>query len=264
MLSIIGCGNLNRRDDGIGVVVARRLRERLARHPVPGVRAFDCGTAGMEVMFAARGSDALLILDACRTGAPAGAIFEVPGEEVARERTPGLSLHDFRWDDALAVGKRIFGAAFPADVRVLLAEAADTGLGLELSASALAAVETLYQRALALAADHAKRRHAGRGEVEVALRRGAVHLSASVWAEYFDGHEAALLLTHERRLLLMPVPAAAGGLLIKQRNAKGDRSIDACEWLRRSGFDDTRDYLLRGHWDQERGGLSLADAAEAS
>ncbi|MEA5514225.1 hydrogenase maturation protease, partial [Nodularia sp. UHCC 0506] len=40
---------------------------------------------------------------------------------------------DFRWDHALAAGRKIFGNDFPQDVTVYLIEAANLDLGLELS-----------------------------------------------------------------------------------------------------------------------------------
>lgn len=132
MYTVIGCGNLNRSDDGVGVVVARRLMQRCA--PWAGrVRVFDAGTGGMEVMFQARGARRLVIVDACRSGAAPGTVFRVPGEVLRQDYAPSMSLHDFRWDHALAVGRRIFRDDFPADVAVYLVEAASLALGLALS-----------------------------------------------------------------------------------------------------------------------------------
>jgi hydrogenase maturation protease len=133
MLTIIGCGNLNRNDDGVGVIIAQRLQQYLAQNPHPKIRVFDCGTAGMEVIFQARGSERLIILDASCTGSEAGAIFKVPGKELEALPEPSYNLHDFRWDHALAAGRKIFGDDFPQEVTVYLIEAANLDLGLELS-----------------------------------------------------------------------------------------------------------------------------------
>ena len=133
MLTIIGCGNLNRNDDGVGVIIAQRLQQYLAQNPHPKIRVFDCGTAGMEVIFQARGSEKLIILDASCTGSEAGAIFKVPGNELEALPEPSYNLHDFRWDHALAAGRKIFGDDFPQEVTVYLIEAANLDLGLELS-----------------------------------------------------------------------------------------------------------------------------------
>ncbi len=133
MLTIIGCGNLNRSDDAVGVLIAQRLQQYLTEHPHPHVRVYDCGTAGMEVMFQARGSKQLVIIDASSTGSEPGAVFKVPGKELEALPEPSYSLHDFRWDNALAAGRKIFKDDFPSLVTVYLIEAENLGLGLELS-----------------------------------------------------------------------------------------------------------------------------------
>lgn len=133
MLSIIGCGNLTRSDDGVGVVVARRLMESAAICTRSDVSVFDAGTGGMEVMFKARGARKLVIVDASRSGSEPGAIFTVPGDELERGYQPVYSLHDFRWDNALYAGRKIYGDAFPRDITVFLIEAGHLGYGLELT-----------------------------------------------------------------------------------------------------------------------------------
>jgi hydrogenase maturation protease len=133
MLTIIGCGNLNRNDDAVGVIIAQRLQQYLAQNSHPNIRIFDCGTAGMEVMFQARGSEKLIILDASCTGSEPGAIFKVPGKELEALPETSYNLHDFRWDHALAAGRKIFKDDFPQEVTVYLIEVANLDLGLELS-----------------------------------------------------------------------------------------------------------------------------------
>jgi hydrogenase maturation protease len=132
MLIIVGCGNSNRCDDGVGVYVAQSLAGEFGQAST-GVRIIDAGTGGLEVMFQARGASELVIVDACRTGAEPGAIFRVPGDELASDYTPTFTLHDFRWDHALAAGRRIFRESFPTDVTVYLIEAGSLDFGLELS-----------------------------------------------------------------------------------------------------------------------------------
>ena len=45
--------------------------------------------------------------------------------------------------------------------------------------------------------------------------------------------------------------------MIKQRNAAGDRSIDAAELIRAQGWDDLGEHQLSGRWDQELGALAI-------
>ncbi len=141
MLTVIGCGNPNRSDDGVGVAVAQRLRRRLGEAGKPEVQVFDAGTAGLEVMFQARGSKRLIIVDASATGAEPGTIYEVPGDELAAPPPHSLNLHDFRWDHALHAGRQIYKEAFPEQVSVFLIEAQNLDLGLELSPPVEAAGE---------------------------------------------------------------------------------------------------------------------------
>ncbi|BAZ40403.1 hydrogenase maturation protease [Calothrix sp. NIES-4101] len=133
MLTIIGCGNLNRSDDGVGVIIAQRLQQYLTQNPHPHVSVYDCGTSGMEVMFQARGSRRLIIIDASSTGSEPGIVYTVPGEELETLPEPSYSLHDFRWDNAIASGRKIFQQNFPRDVTVYLIEAANLGFGWELT-----------------------------------------------------------------------------------------------------------------------------------
>jgi hydrogenase maturation protease len=134
LLTIIGCGNPNRSDDGAGVYVAKMLQKYLVENPCNNVRVFDAGTSGMEVMFQARGSSALIIVDANSSGSKPGDIFEVPGEVLANiPDTTSHSLHGFRWDNAIYAGHKIFKQEFPKEIQVYLIEAESLGLGLELS-----------------------------------------------------------------------------------------------------------------------------------
>lgn len=128
---VIGCGNPNRSDDGVGPHVVNLLHET----GVPEqVRVFDGGTDGMSVMYRARGATHLIIIDARVPEGSPGAIFEVPGEVLEAPPKQSLNLHDFRWDNALYAGRKIYGDDFPTTVSVLLIEAESLELGLGLSA----------------------------------------------------------------------------------------------------------------------------------
>jgi hydrogenase maturation protease len=145
-IAIIGCGNPNRSDDGAGLRVIQRLRLQADAWSGADVSLLDAGTDGMAVMFAARGCSSLILVDACCSGAQAGAVFEVPGSELAEEPTAALNLHDFRWDHAIAAGRKLFGEAFPSDVVVFLIEACTLDFGLELSAEVDAATALVAAR----------------------------------------------------------------------------------------------------------------------
>ncbi len=153
MLVVIGCGNLNRSDDGVGVIVARRLLE-MGFPPAAPVKIFDAGTNGMDILFQARGARKLVIVDAASSGSQPGAVFEVPGHELENRPVPSYTLHDFRWDHALYAGRRIWGDDFPTDVCVFLIEAASLGYGLDLTSEVERAAGIVTARITALIADY--------------------------------------------------------------------------------------------------------------
>lgn len=146
MIAVIGCGNANRTDDAAGLEVVRLLLGREVLRGRNDVRLLDAGTDGMAVMFAARGCTTLIVVDSCRTGAEAGAVFEVPGREVESRFTPSLNLHDFRWDHALYAGRRIYREAFPDDVTAYLIEAQSLELGCNLTPAVRRSVAAVAQR----------------------------------------------------------------------------------------------------------------------
>lgn len=132
MLIIIGCGNSNRQDDGAGAYVAQKLMS-LLKKPHNDVRVFDAGTSGMDIMFQARGCNSLIIIDANQSDSEPGTIFKVPGKELEHIPEPSYSLHNFRWDNALYAGRRIYQDKFPTDITVFLIEAENLDLGVGLS-----------------------------------------------------------------------------------------------------------------------------------
>ncbi len=141
--AIIACGNSNRSDDGVASYVVQQLANLPNR---ADVRLFDTGTNGMEVMFKARGCSTLILIDASDSGQAPGTLCKVPGAELERIPEPGLNLHNFRWENALYAGQRIFGDEFPNDISVYLIEAENLGLGLELSDTVSAAADRLCKQ----------------------------------------------------------------------------------------------------------------------
>lgn len=132
MRVVIGCGNLYRRDDGIGIAIIQGLRREMDTLPTD-VALYDAGTSGLDIIFKARDCEQLIVIDACRSGSDPGAVFRVPGNEFELPHTPSLTLHAFRWEHALYAGKRLFGEHFPGRVTVFLIEGADFGFGDELT-----------------------------------------------------------------------------------------------------------------------------------
>ena len=146
MLAIIGCGNANRNDDQVGVYVALALKRLADEQQLPDVKVFDAGTAGMEVIFHARGCQSLIIIDANQSGSEPGSIFEVPGDMLTNAPPSHFNLHSFRWDHAIYAGQKIFKDDFPKDVTVYLIEAKDLGFGFEMTNEVAQSAEIVIKK----------------------------------------------------------------------------------------------------------------------
>lgn len=223
---VVGCGNLLRGDDGVGPVLVRHLWER----GVPdGARLVDGGTAGMDVAFQMRGAERVVIIDACLIGGAAGSapgtVFKVPGAELA-ELPPlqGLHTHSFRWDHAIAFARWALGDACPTDITVFLIEAAGVELGAELSEPVQAAMETVI--GMIEVEYFAPLRPQAADEVTVEFTAdGYLRLDAALAAGRFPS-DAVAAVVRDDNLWLIPLRGPrSGGLLLKQRNPAGDRSL---------------------------------------
>jgi hydrogenase maturation protease len=259
MIAVIGCGNLNRRDDGAGCQVVRALAA-LDLVNDPSLRLLDAGTDGIAVMFAARGCQTLIVVDACRSDSEPGSVFEVPGIQLEQRYQPALNLHDFRWDHALFAGRKILRDSFPTEVVVLLIEVETTEYGIGLSPRVQAAVDKVVERVAALIRSHAPA-DLTQNPASVVVTRGSVYLTRELCESYFANLEAVILLRRDNDLLIMPVRhGAAGGYLLKLQNGAGDRVVNAGDFFRLNGIDDAVELHLPAFWSTQRAGLLVEHA----
>lgn len=247
---VIGCGNLLRGDDGVGPVLVRHLWDR----GVPnGARLVDGGTAGMDVAFAMRGAGRVVIVDAAATGVTPGTVYRVPGEELA-ELPPlqGLHTHSFRWDHAIAFARWALAEDCPADITVFLIEAADVGLGTEISEPVTAAMEQVIDL---IEGDYfAALRPAAADEAAVEITAdGYLRLEADLAASRFPS-DAVAAVVRDGALWLIPLRGpSSGGLLLKQRNPAGDRAALVREVL----GDDFPTGMRPAFWDDTQKAMRI-------
>jgi hydrogenase maturation protease len=83
---IIGCGNPERRDDGAGLLVAKRLSEL-------GVDARWCTGEPLGLIELWRRADYVILVDATVTGAPPGTIHVWDSREASINSTAPASTH---------------------------------------------------------------------------------------------------------------------------------------------------------------------------
>ncbi len=253
MITIVGCGNTNRSDDGVGVVVAQRLRSSFESLGARGVQVVDAGTGGMEVMFKARGSDLLIVVDASNSGSQAGTIFHVPGSELEASPEAAFNLHDFRWQHALFVGRKLFGEAFPDSVEVFLVEAKSLDFGIELTPEVEAAANSVVKRLLERFAAAALPGDESKGVGRIRVHSGNIYLDADLCAGYLPGIQSVAIIEDDSKIYLVPLASGgSGGYLLKVLNARGDRVVHCEEFLERFGIARDAKSSWTVHWDAGR------------
>ena len=252
-LLIIGCGNLLRGDDGVGPILVRHLWEG----GIPeGVRLVDGGTAGMDVAFQMRGAARVVIVDASATGTEPGTIYRVPGDELG-DLPPlqGLHTHSFRWDHAIAFARWALVDECPDDITVFLIEGGSVEFGADLTPAVEAAMEWVlaiidenYLSSLRPAAPTAE------SELTVEFTDdGYLRLGARLAAARFPANVTVGAM-REQELWLLPLRGPrSGGLLLKQRNAAGDRAVLVRELL----LDVIPTGARRAYWDDSQGALRI-------
>jgi hydrogenase maturation protease len=145
--SVIGIGNPWRRDDGVGVAVARAVEGS-----VPANVEVIAVTGDLTRAIPAwEGSDPAVVIDGVRTGAPPGTVTRLGMDELVGVGDPGGGLpssHALGLAEALAIGRAV--GAEPRRLVVLTVEVADTGHGNQLSPAVATVVPEVAAQVRAL------------------------------------------------------------------------------------------------------------------
>ncbi len=137
---VIGIGNPDRGDDGVGRAVAERLREL-----GPGVDVVEQGGEATALLAAMEGAARVFFIDACVSGVAAGTIrrFDLAKAPLPPLR-PGVSSHGFGLAEALQLAAAL--GQMPSQCVVYAIEGAEFAHGAPLSPPVRAAVEDVVGR----------------------------------------------------------------------------------------------------------------------
>ena len=96
---VLGLGNRMRRDDGLGLLALRRLRER---HAWPEAVTFvEGGTGGLALLHLLEGKSHLLVLDAIQAPHPPGTLVQATIQDLEPIQERPLSVHQLTGEDLL-------------------------------------------------------------------------------------------------------------------------------------------------------------------
>lgn len=139
---LLGLGNELYGDDGVGLHVARRLKEEAARAEVEIEESSVSGLALLDVVV---GYDRLIIIDTIKRAAPVPGKVHILGEPDIRA-IPGPSPHYVSIPQMLEIGRRA-GLHVPSRIQVVAVEAKDVyRLGEGLSAEIQETLPVIIQK----------------------------------------------------------------------------------------------------------------------
>ena len=128
---VIGIGNPDRRDDGVGPAVAAAVAAP------PGVAVFSCPAEPTAILDAWDGSDLAVLVDAA-VGGPPGRVRAGTIDELSSGAEKPVSSHDLSLPQTYELA-RALGRA-PAALVVVTVDIADAGYGVGLSPAVAAAL----------------------------------------------------------------------------------------------------------------------------
>lgn len=142
---VLGVGDVLRGDDGVGVVIARRLRDRASP---PGVTVHERPGELTSLLDAWDGYDGVVLVDAMRSGAAPGTVrrFDVAREPLPPQVAGATSSHAAGVGEALELA-RVLGR-LPPHVVVYAVEGGCFVLGTGLSDAVAAAAPALADAVL--------------------------------------------------------------------------------------------------------------------
>ena len=138
MIRVVGIGSPFG-DDRAGLEAARRL----AAEPPPDTAVYMTDRPGIDVLELFDAADAVILIDAARSGAPVGTLHDLPLGAVARSTVRLASSHGFGVGEALALARAL--DRLPRRGRVIAIEAAVPAPG---AAALSPAVETAVAAAV--------------------------------------------------------------------------------------------------------------------
>jgi len=96
---------------------------------------------------------------------------------------------------------------------------------------------------------------------DVSVARGNFYLSREICETYLPGVLSVALLVRDEEVMIVPlIGQSVGGLLLKQRNARGDRVIHAQEFFRSRNLpEELEARTVPVRWSREAAALVVSD-----
>jgi len=126
---VLGIGNLILQDEGLGIQAIQQLQAQF--EIPPEIEILDGGTSGMELLTPISDAEQIIILDAVKTGKPAGTIVRLDNQEIPTFFRTKVSPHQIGLADVLAAAT--LTDSMPRNLVLFGVEPLEINLGMELS-----------------------------------------------------------------------------------------------------------------------------------
>ncbi len=142
---LIGLGNILLTDDGVGVHVINRLKERYDF--TPRLSLIDGGTLGLDLLPLLQDKTMILLVDAVDFGKEPGHIEEMEDDQIPLTLGAKLSVHHIGLPDLLAVAK--WTDVKPKKICLIGIQPKSLNIGLEMTPLIQGKLKELVERVIA-------------------------------------------------------------------------------------------------------------------
>ena len=139
---MIGCGNLLAGDDGVGIYVIQRLKEK----GIDGIEYIEGGTADLHLLNYILDQEEVVLIDAAMLGEQEGELFCLEGEDFCHHMGIKISFHDVGIEDVLSMGYRFYPLRMPKSLRIYGITVKEIKMGIGLSSAVQRGAEKLVQK----------------------------------------------------------------------------------------------------------------------
>lgn len=143
---VVGVGNPILSDDGVGIHIARRLREM----GISGIDVEELPASGLELLDMVLDYDRVVIIDAIRTEGGTPGQFYILEESDFERTVHGASPHGINIATALALGRQLVNDRMPTDTQFIAIEVADiVNVSESMTPAVAAAVQLVVDKVVA-------------------------------------------------------------------------------------------------------------------
>lgn len=130
-----------RGDDEVGLIIVQRwIEEYQSKFPDEVIKAVVLESPGITLLSEIAGQDAVILVDAVQSGAPAGTLYKLTEEDLASFDDGSGSAHGWGAAETLSLGYQLIPEELPQKIFVIGVEAIQFELGEGLSPAVRSAI----------------------------------------------------------------------------------------------------------------------------